>query len=94
VDCSWDENTGSHIIFADLAYRVMHGHLVEETLTFLKDECTEADMESYFWEIFKHMTTLEQIADMQSSIFAEDELKSDEIVVKPTEIAKKMRGDE
>jgi len=94
IDCAWGESPGNHIVFADLAYSVMYGQLVEETLMFLKDECSKGGMEAHFWEVFQHMTTLEQIDDMKSSLFAEDELKPDEIVVKPTEIAKKIRGDE
>jgi hypothetical protein len=94
IDCAWDEKSGSHILFADLAYRVMYSQLVEETLTFLKDECTKEGMEAHFWEIFEHLTKLEKISDIQSSLFTLPEPESDEIVVKPTDIAKKMRGDE
>ena len=94
VDCSWDEDPGSHIVFADLAYQVMYSHLVEETLTFLNDECEKEGMEAHFWDVFEHLTTLAEISEMQSLMIAESESASDEIVVKPTEIAKKIRGDE
>ena len=94
IDCAWDEDPGNHIVFADLAYNVMYSQLVDETLTFLKGECTKEGMEAHFWEIFEHLSTLEKISDIQSSLFTLPEPESDEIVVKPTDIAKKMRGDE
>ena len=94
VDCAWDEKLGSHIIFADLAYKVMYSHLVEETLVFLKDECEKEGMDAQFFEVFEHMTTLEEFFSMQKALLSESEPESHEVVVKPTDIAKKMRGDE
>ena len=94
VDCAWDDKPGSHISFADLAYKVMYAHLVEETLVFLKNECEREGMDAQFLEVFEHMTALEEFYTIQSQLESEPESSSDEVVVKPTEIAKRIRNDE
>ena len=95
VDCSWSEGQGSHLIFADLAYKVMYGHLVEQTLSFLKDECLREDMEAHFWEVFEYMSALEKVDGLDLDVDTlEPELEADEVVVKPTEIAKRIRNEE
>jgi len=95
IDASWNEKAGSHLVFADLAYKVMYSHLVEETLTFLKDECLREDMEAHFWEVFEYMSALEKVDGLNlTNDVVEPEAEADEVVVKPTEIAKRIRNEE
>ena len=51
-------------------------------------------MDAQFFEVFEHMTTLEEFFIMKNALLSESEPESDDVVVKPTEIAKRIRNDE
>ena len=81
VDCSWTDEVGSHLVFAELMHQVMSGHFMTQTLEFLNEECTNLGKEDEFYQIFELLLEKEKLAFESVEI-----QENDDVVVKPTDV--------
>lgn len=97
VEFKWDNSVQEDAtkLFAQLLHNSSSGQLIEDVLDFIESECEKNGKEDQFESFMKHLmldrfSTLENFKDMMAEAKEiEDEFK-EEVVVKPTDVAKSI----
>ena len=97
VEFKWDNSVQEDAtkLFSQLLHNSSSGQLIEDVLDFIESECEKNGKEDQFESFMKHLmldrfSTLENFKDMMAEAKEiEDEFK-EEVVVKPTDVAKSI----